>query len=278
MALELKQAVAAVTTNDVFKRMLKANSTIDKRNFLRLLNVDVNTVTPIYFNRQKYKKDEHQNNWFLFLDEQFRLIGMLLGSQWNENHSQYEWYTRGMPTIYDKYKVVKNRINMQKVAYHILMITPEMQFPEKWTIKESKPFISKEQQLINQRKKEKEDLQWRLTEYKRNKYENLLSNERTMEMAKELVTYLASKMFEENDSQKFTELNKQAFGWYSNNVFDSLKYAGEYARDLIESIKNHEKEMKSEHYDLKWSWEINRIRESKVKIAKAYKVFGLGEV
>lgn len=278
MNMELQQAVAAVTTNDIFKKMIKANKTIDKRNFLRMLNVDVKTVTPIYFNEQVYKKNEHSNNWFLFLDKEFLIVGILLGNTWKKDYSEYEYYMPQQSSSSFKYQVVKNRKKLTEASYHILMITPEMQFQEKWTIKESKPLITSAKKAENKAREARESLQRRLLEYKRNKYDNLLTNERAKEMITELILYLSSHMFQEDKITNFSEKSYEAFGWHNNNIFDTIVFASKVANQLHINILEYEKEKTSEYYREDWSYELNRIRESKIKIAKAYSSFELGEV
>ena len=256
--IEINQAVAAVTTNDIFKKMIKANKSINKRNFLRMLNVDVKTVTPIYFNDKVYNKNKHKDCWFLFLDKEYRIMGILFENTWNKEFSQYE-----------SYKETKNRKRLTEQAYHILMITPEMQFPKKWTIKESKPKLSDEQKVINAQRKNFENLKNRLIEYKRNKYDRLLTNERAMEMIQEMLNYLTAFLFQENKISNFREKSYKAFGWHDLDIFEATRLLSQIAKELHRSIQNYEKEKSLTLFS---DLEYNKILDVKVQIATAYKV------
>lgn len=237
MVLDFEQMVAEVTTNKVFKQVIKRfGVSIDKREFLRYLKVDVKTVEPIYFNEMKYSKNEHGECLFIFLDKEYNIMGILKGNTWEEHKvSIFEHYHKN-----PKYGVIKNRKNLTEKAYHILMITPEMQVNK--NIQPSKPKYTPDQLEKIKARNYKYNLESRLTKYKEEKYKNTTDEEFRLKL-QEMINIVCENLYNE----KFIERrkNKLKKDFYSiRTSFDLMKKLAElgsnYEDDLIRynEIKN----------------------------------------
>lgn len=233
---ELTDAVWSVQTNYILKRLainLRTQNKYDIRlsQFVRLLKVDIENCTPIYFNGMTYKKKEHGDNFFLFLDNNFKLMAILQGNERDEKEfSKLEFWDweRG----YGRHEVKKNRKNLTEKATHILMITPEMRTWGKYKPKPQPRFVS--------RKDAKDDLNDRLRKYKKKKHEEI-----TIEECKEILTkallYFTTKMFEPKEEQrKIAQHFKQPI-WFANNVPDLIRGVQDIVNDLNNRLEEIER-------------------------------------
>ncbi|MNV06052.1 hypothetical protein D3C71_964140 [compost metagenome] len=243
---DIRQAVASATTNDIFKKIVHApGKTINKREFLRVLGVDMKTVTPIYFNEQKYIKREHSECIFLFTDKEFKLYGVLEGNKWTDKYSDFEYYTAGAG--YNQ--VIKNFKQMTESAFHILMITPEMR-----TLV-GKIKHSKHQPVKNTERDKKDELENRLHKFRTRKYTKV-SHDEVMKKLQYMVSYLSKNMFNQELFQGLREPFRKVDGWGISNMFQAINKLVETSEQYINKYDELQKEMNSESYA--WFVENNR--------------------
>ncbi|MNM22978.1 hypothetical protein D3C81_333660 [compost metagenome] len=236
---DIRQAVAMATTNDIFKKIVESpGKTINKRTFLSMLGVDMKTVTPIYFNEQKYSKNEHSECIFLFADEQFRLYGVFEGNKWANKYSDFEYYMAG--TGYSQ--VIKNFKQVSEAAFHILMITPEMR-TLKGKIQEIKRQTSK-----NKERDKRDKLEDRLYKFRNRKYAEV-THEEVMRRLQYMVTYYTERMFDENTYQTLREPFYKACGWSVNSTFQAISKLVELSADYISRYNELQRELKSDSYE-----------------------------
>lgn len=262
---ELREAIFSVQTNYIFKRMLMNINSSYRKNFVKELRVDVQTIEPIYFNGQKYKVKDHKDNYFLFIDKDFKLIGMLIGSTWNKDWENYEAYDmkRSWNGKYSSV-VVKNRSNMSEIATHILMITPDMRAPFKKRVpKKGNP------RFINSRNARK-SLQFRLKKYKLSKHKEI-SNEQVLETSRQLITYFAHHMF--NPEMEEILVNKKPSSrWFSiNSIAELIKDVADLASNFNNRLDQYKKSSKFSK-----DWALRELADVKVEIIN-YKNTYFGE-
>jgi hypothetical protein len=119
--MNLQQVIAMSDTNLFFIEVIKRNfnNTISgrflKRDFIDKLRVNLGKIKPVYFTFEKYIKKQHENNLFIFINKELKIIGILKGNTWDESaFSKYEKI--------DKYHINKNRKHLSAASEHILMI------------------------------------------------------------------------------------------------------------------------------------------------------------
>lgn len=265
---DLREAVFSVQTNYVFKRALR---NINKRRmdrssrkeFIKLFSVDVQNVEPIYFNGQKYSVKLHKNNLFLFLNRDFEIIGILKGSSWYKEWEKFENYSaRKSWHNKDSKAVIKNRINMEAIATHILMITPDMQidFKKKHNSKPFPRFISKDEA--------RRKLNKRLYEYKLKKHESFNHNQ-IMDKTKELITLFTNSLF---DKEKEKQLLAKKLSFRSSFINSVPNLIEDVARLSEKYWDNYQRLQKAKHvYGNQWAKEtVESIKIELISYFKAY--------
>lgn len=262
---ELHNAVWSVQTNYILKKLAK---TLYNRESYRnkmpklvsLLKVDIQTCTPIYFNEMVYKKKEHEECHFLFLDKDFKLMAILEGNGRDEkvfsNIEYYEW-DRG----YGGYEVKKNRKNLTAEATHILMITPEM----RTYVKKNKP---KAQPRFLSKKAAKDSLNSRLAKYKKAKHESL-SIEECKAILVEALSYFSSKMFLSKEEQLKIARHFKKPIWFADSVTDLIRGVSDIAKDFnYESEKHERAKERGSLYEFDWAGEALRKLKADIGILK----------
>lgn len=259
---ELKEMVFSVQTNYIFKEMLKNVSKSYRQRFVKELRVDVQTIEPIYFNSQRYKSKDHKDSYFLFIDKDFRLIGMLKGSSWDKDWENYEAYSmkRNWHNEYSR-AVIKNRTNMQDIATHILMVTPEMKAPFKKRVpKKGTPrFID--------RRIAYRDLQGRLKKFKLRKHKEI-SNDQIMEICKKLITYFTQHMFDP-EMEKILIDKKPSSRWFSiNNISELIKDVADLSSKFHERLNEYNG---TSSFSRDWAYrELTELRVEIINYKNAY--------
>lgn len=258
-------------TNQLLKMMLskikKANNWDNKKQKLvEYLKVDVEKVQPIDFTNQKYKKADHENNLFLFIDKDMLLVGILNGNEWKkeqtqdfENYYPYPQYNVGRV-------VIKNRKNMEEKAAFVLMLTPEMRTKSpKQRIRSNSKFTYKD------------DLKIRLTEYKKNKYERM-PHDRVLSMVKEMVSGLNEVLFDDEKTKELLNRFRSVTGFYNDITY--------IVRSIVDAGVTYDKSYKEYHRVLEvfkkeaitesdfWIRSSkNDMDKAKLEIIKWYKLF-----
>lgn len=263
MTVELQQAVYATQTNYVLKRMINNfdNSLRnDKTRFIKFLNVDIKNCEPIYFNDMKYSKARHENCRFFFLDEEFKIIGILRGNLWNESVvEEYEHYSYRKKSTFNQDGIIKNRKNLTEAATHILMITKEME--NKLASRAIKPkprFISKAEA--------KKELLYRLTDYKRDKFKDV-DHEEIIVMLKQIMNYFMDELLTYRELEKEEKFCRKFHDpiWFAGGISDLIRGTNDIMKDYVESYNSLN--FPSQRY-VSRSYVEEKLKEAKVKIIR----------
>lgn len=249
----LKRAVYAAEPDWLFRKFLCTlrnpayhnntkelirSSTKDKRDkMIKFLKVE-NNVKPIIFNDMKYSKALHENNMFMFLDDDLQVIGFLKGNEWNEKWRDYEAYSAGNNNY--TFEVIKNRKNMTEKAAYILMFTPEMMKNKGYSIKTSN-------RKSNQHA---EDLKRRLEKYKKNKHSDITYNQ-VIDLSKNILIKLANAIGTDEEHEivkRFREVYS-----FSDNISDVIRKVSEVMKDYRYYYENNERQIA--HYSKRLSAE-----------------------
>ena len=224
-----------LTTNQIVKKLFKKCDKFSKKDFVKFLKVDVETVEPIDFTGMKYDKNKHSECLFMFLDNNHKIIGFLLGNVHSEKFDKWENYSYGSD------RVGKNRKQMTEKADMILMFTPEMRNYSEIQNKKFKPAIIKDSRTL------KKELLCRLEQYKQNKYNNV-DFEQVKDRAFQVMNVLVKAAFE-NDKEIINRAIK-ASGWSdSEHGFDSIRHFGDDCRNLFTRWEDVEK-YKKQHAEM----------------------------
>lgn len=199
----LRQMIESVEPKKIFINLLSKMNDVQKRHLLSALNVDVKTVQPTYFHKHYiYKKREHSNNAFLFIDEEYRIIGMLKGSKWNSEYFVFEKYDKkSTKNQYGKFVIEKNRNTMTQKAFHILMFSHSqmkelnIQIINHTELQKSFNLKSKNRFNKNFAKEEVRvlsfDFKNKLANYREKKYE-CLTHDEVSKMALDVIVFLSN--------------------------------------------------------------------------------------
>ena len=93
--------------------------------FFNWLGDDMFNLTITYFHKyMAYDTKKHINNLFIFIDEEYRIIGLLKGSKWDKELMWAEDYKDETKWTGGHFvgKIKKDRKTMADKAFHILMI------------------------------------------------------------------------------------------------------------------------------------------------------------
>ncbi len=127
----LRQAVESteptiILSKAVKKMFLRQSLHSDKiAMFLDWLGEDIFNLKLSYFHQYMiYDKKKHINNLFIFIDEKYRIIGLLKGSKWDRELMWAEDYKDETKWTGGHFigKIKKDRKTMTDKAFHILMI------------------------------------------------------------------------------------------------------------------------------------------------------------
>ncbi len=127
----LRQAVESteptMILSKVVKKMFSRYSLNSEKIFLFIdwLGEDMFDLKLSYFHKHMaYDKKKHINNLFIFIDEEYQIIGLLKGSKWDKELMWAEDYKDETQWTGGHFvgKIKKDRKNMTEKAFHILMI------------------------------------------------------------------------------------------------------------------------------------------------------------
>ena len=270
---ELRNAVFATQPNYILKQVIRdlnhKNAYYGESNaakLIKLLQINPATCVPIYFNEMTYKKKEHEKNFFLFLDEEFRLMGILKGNTHKEEFNEIERYSSGNDFAFS-FSVIKNRKNLTAKATHILMITPEMR-----SIKEKK---YKPLGKTNH----KRELEYRLKQYKIDKYKNMDDVEVQRIIESSLMVCTKNLFNPIKRAELVVKLNK-VFGWHRSedelhgHIADISQLAHTYQRTKInndEYLKRRGLVSNDQDEHNEFNWHFGELNGAKVKISQIKK-------
>jgi len=268
--MEIQQAVASVTTNNIFKKVVENLGNISKRDFLRFFQVDLKTVEPFY-HIGGYSK-MYDNNTFLFIDKEFKVIGMLKGNKWDNNQSGLEFYNPNHNNMYGG--VIKNWKNMKNLAYYILMFTPEMKMSKQ--IKSLKVF-NKDKELIekNSKRNKQQDLNNRILSFRIRKYDSI-SHEELLTMSTQMMEYLVSIMFKPTEFEFYKPELRKIIGWHVDNQFSALEYLTKSIREYMTYYERWIGEKKSIHYTLSYDFTKSYVDQNKIQLMQYWKILKKG--
>lgn len=196
-------------TNQILKNMVSKINKSQKRNFVRLLGIDVQTYEPTNMVFNKYKASL-KDNIFLYIDEKYNLLGVLKGNDGFKTYSKY--------TTYDKYltNYPYNRKHLTQQSKYILMIDKE-------DIKENLNYKS----LNNKKLNHKQELRKRLEKYKTDKNEKY-SHDDILKIMQEILSFCNSNLFmSESDIKKYF---RNVFT-FDRTMFDIIRCFAEHAKD-----------------------------------------------
>ena len=97
--------------------------------FFNWLGEDIFNLKLTYFHKHMdYDKKKHINNLFIFIDEEYQIIGLLKGSKWDKELMWVEDYKDETKWTGGHFvgNIKKDRKTMTERAFHILMIEKEI--------------------------------------------------------------------------------------------------------------------------------------------------------
>jgi len=130
----LRQAVESSEPTLILSKVVKKlvqRDFVKRENSLLLLNwlgEDIFNLKTSYFHKHmNYDSKKHINNKFIFIDEEYRIIGLLKGSKWDKELMWTEDYKDETKWTGGHFvgKIKKDRKTMTDKAFHILMIEKE---------------------------------------------------------------------------------------------------------------------------------------------------------
>lgn len=199
---------------EILKKALK-RKTYDKnkRMLLSALKVNPSTCNVLYFfSHTPYKRKEMINDTFLFLDKEYKILGVLKGSTWDKDWENFEDYRQEESNYRHSFSTKKTRKELTERAFHIL------RFPAKDHLTKPIQVImhTPKQQAYDKQQKQREELkllevskQERLKQYKIKKYE-YLTFEEVNQLASDLMVYISQYIHRQDDMENVGEkLNNQ---------------------------------------------------------------------
>jgi hypothetical protein len=186
---------------------------------------------------------------FLFLDNEYKILGVLKGSKWDKDWEDCEDYRQEHSNYRYSFSIKKTRKALTERAFHIL------RFPVKEHLTKPLQVISHtpKQQEYNKQQEKREELnrleiskQERLQQYKVKKYE-YLTFEEVNQMTSDLMAYISTYVHRqdevENIEQKLkSKLVKCFFSYYNTvQLIDVLYHLISTFKDLTR-FRENEKE------------------------------------
>lgn len=161
--------------------------------------------------------------------------------------------------------VIKNRPNMEAIAVHILMITPDMRIQFK------KKHINNPLPRFIERDEVRRKLNKRLYEYKLKKHESF-THKQIMDKTKELLVLFTNSLF---DKEKEKELLAKKLSFRSSFINTVPNLIEDVARLSEKYWDNYQRLQKAKHvYENQWAKET--VESIKIELISYFKAY-LGE-
>ncbi|MFW6242654.1 MAG: hypothetical protein ACOC2W_00685 [bacterium] len=234
-------------TNLLLKKVVSNADRYNKNNLINVMKVDVENCHPINFENETYSYKQHGNCLFLYIDEDYQVMGILKGSTHKKEFSNAESYDNN-PNWYNG--IIKNRKHLEPKAKYILMFTPSM--------RTYKPKHNNRKR----NKSHKDKLQERLLEYKKQKYNNI-NHQQLILMSKSLLNYFVDNLFTSNETQILEKVKKVDY-WNSDNLTDVIQTFSNIVKDYKRYYDESQQEIFSNYYE-------SNLKNQKIKIIKWYK-------
>jgi hypothetical protein len=245
-------------TNLLLKKVIRNWSNHLKSSFVHETEIDIEKCHPEDFTNKKYNYNKHIDDWFLFIDNNYRLIGLLKGSDRQNFYDKYEDDPLGL--------TAKNRKHLRDYSsLKFVLRVPETKcnYKSNKEIKREKGFNKK---YFPTKYEAKRRLRDRLEEYKRNKYNNINNIEM---MTQNLIGYLNGLLFKDNSevSQIVSKVNKLHNQY---RTIDYTSYEPESIEDIIKLIMEATKYYKDRKKKETGGFYFEQMWKSKLVLIKIY--------
>jgi hypothetical protein len=182
----------------LLKKKKKSWGNRRKRKFLSALQIDVKNCNPHYmFHNTPFKRKEMENDTFLFIDKDYKILGVLKGSKWNKEWEEFEDFKSGNGSY--SFEIKKNRKSLSQRAFHILRFSQKEQlrkviriidhdYDQRNVIENRQKRFEKPDNYFHHQQYQK--LEYRLRAYKIKKY-SYVSFEQIKKMCSDLMVYLS---------------------------------------------------------------------------------------
>jgi hypothetical protein len=265
----LQQAVESSFPKEIFMKVVARHNETFVRLMIDVLKVDIKTVQPIYIHKHLKYTRKLAHNMFMFLDNQYQVLGYLKGNTWSDDFSRAEDYQK--PKKHEQYKrVQKKREVMWKKAYHILMFEQSDMKDIKVTCYQHNHLRKKNQLHINRRMEidvVKQTKGIRLFNYKCKKYSHIGFDELMNMMVQSIFKVSTQLVRQEKEFEKliYALLNREYH--FNNTVEGFIQYLArqsEHLRKTYEQIRG-----KGDYYGR--SHHEKEYLEQKLKVIALYK-------
>ena len=227
-ALKLDQTV--LNTNKVLKKVVQGIDKYYKEDFIKMLSVNVEKVEPIDFTGSKYNKNEHSKAIFLFINENYRLIGILKGNEYDK-----KYYSNYCIEFKDSnYRdIPRNRKNLEAHSMIVLMLSESMR---NFRIKGKQKVLTEKQK----RERAAADLKKRLFKYKANKNHEVTFEQMQL-IIKEIINKINKNLFN-TDPEYIKFVQKISNG---RDSLDFLRNFAGYVDRFLDAHKNYQRTVSS---------------------------------
>lgn len=239
----MKKMIEASEPREILKKALKRKTYgKNKRLLLSALNVNPSTCNVVYFlSHTPFKRKEMANDTFLFLDNEYKILGVLKGSTWDKSWEDCEDYNQEHSNYRYSFSIKKTRKALTERAFHIL------RFPAKDHLQKPIQVImhTPKQQEYNRQQEKREELnrleiskQERLQQYKVKKYE-YLTFEEVNQMTSDLMVYVSQHIHRQDNIENIDEklndnLIKSSFSYYNTiRLVDVLSHIISIFKDMV---------------------------------------------
>jgi hypothetical protein len=187
----LRQSVESVEPRELFLKVYNKKDYDKRREVLKVLRVDVKNIQPIYIHQHfKYKRKEYKENWFMYVDENYKIIGFTKGAEWDSSWMKAEDYDKLSRGYNSRNTVIKTRKKMWERSFHILMFKAEDIKDFQIGISSHYDLRGKNTHEIERRKscsQLKQTLSERIFVYRDNKYKDISNDDLISMIGKMLV-------------------------------------------------------------------------------------------
>jgi hypothetical protein len=265
----LRQSIEFLEPKSILKKVLSKKSEMKRRKMLKVLSVDVKQVQPIYIHKHiPYKRKLYQNNMFMFIDNEYKIIGFLKGNDWDEKWKDAEDYTQQRHGYFGySHSVIKNRKNMTEKSFHILMFE-QKDFVDLNIVRAKNDYYRNMNTLKIERdnvvKNLLATLDSRLIEYKVKKYAHI-SGDKLTSMLGEMMVFVSQQIVEPTmNFSKFVSDAKLALSPTPQDALQDLII-------MLNKLKSLYVESVSYSYDN--SVKFHQLAVHRLQIIKMYKRF-----
>lgn len=232
-----------MNTNQILKKVVSNIHQYRKQQFVKMLNANIEMVNPIDFTNLKYQTANDLQTLFLFINDQFKVIGILQGA--TPDIKRFGDYLTNDPNKYKPY--TQNWKQLQPISTYVLGLTANMRgfHINDNNRKDSKKTIRQHEieywTKYHTKSTDKRNSTWkgqtlatRLQNYKANKYSNITLGD-VLSKIQMISSVLVGNIMATPDVQAVIYQRCKKLGWScsQNNVSELFRVFADEVKDFI---------------------------------------------